>query len=344
MTNFIFDYADSLEYHENITSEITFTESAEFTFDEGCIDALRNNHRESYRHIAERYSKNERIFDIEPYTNDYIVLDHALVSANGVIINSDKRIFTNGGCICRRLDNAFVDKISKETNVVSITSLWSDGIWHFSLEAFVALKSIPKDILVNSKIHVSKITRFIIQICNLINIQESQLVTGNIYADKVYIPRMGKCGNPYFNQICWMKDLVTKSIQTTTRRYMILIKRNHRRVLLNYNEIEQFCTELCEKSELELYIHDDNNLPPITEQYRIFHQAKYVFAPHGAGGINLMSMQPDSWYIEFLSKEDINICFSRLAYFLNVNYKGLLMENSTVNLENMKIVVNDILK
>ena len=45
-------------------------------------------------------------------------------------------------------------------SVISISSMWAAGIWHFPYEAFVALKALPHDILYNTKIHVSKKTNF----------------------------------------------------------------------------------------------------------------------------------------------------------------------------------------
>lgn len=44
---------------------------------------------------------------------------------------------------------------------------------------------------------------------------------------------------------------------------VILIKRNFTRVLTNYDKILQMVTEYSEQSNLELYIHDDLNLPPL---------------------------------------------------------------------------------
>lgn len=124
-----------------------------------------------------------------------------MVNSNGVIVTPNNRVFVNGGCLCGNTNNSFLSKIIKEDLIITISSLWADGIWHFPYEAFVALKIIPQDILKKSKIHVSKITGYIIQWFELINIPRTQLITGNVYANVIYLPRMGKCGTPYFSQI-----------------------------------------------------------------------------------------------------------------------------------------------
>ena len=344
MSKFIFDHVDNLEYHTDSQKDMIFNPTRKFTFDDGCIKSLRQNHRDFYKNIAERYIKNEQLFTTESYNNDYIVLNKALVNINGIIINSDKRIFINGGCVCGNTNNAFVGKISKEDSVISIAALWAGEIWHFPFEALVALKSIPKKILDNSKIHVSNIKPYVVNWFNLINIPSSQLITGSVYAKKMYIPRMGKCGNPYFSQIRWLQDIVHTPLEKCDYKYVILIKRTNRRPLRNYSELEVLLQNFCRSSDLELYIHDDSQLPSLTEQHQIFNRAKFVFAPHGAAGIHIIAMKPDSWYIEFLSKEDVNICYSRLAYFSDVNYIGLSMENLTIDMKKITETLDKIVR
>lgn len=341
MRTFIFDSTNMIKYNkENDEYDTTiFNNTSEFSLDNDCLKSLKNNHRESYKTIADRYMKCENIFDIEKYNNDYIILEKSFVNTNGVIVTNDKKIYVNGGCLCGNINYLFKKDTIKVDNVISITSLWSDGIWHFPFEAFVSLMTIPKDILIKSKIHVSRISNYVVQWLSLLNISKSQLITGDIYADTLYLPRMGKCGNPYYRQIKWLRNIVNKNIVDRPKEYVILIKRNDRRKLRNYNDLEILLKNFCDKNNLNLYIHDDRNLPSLIEQQRIFSRAKAVFAPHGAGGINIIAMKENSWYIEFLSVEDINICYSRLCYLCNVNYKGLSMMNSTIDLKKIILIL-----
>lgn len=344
MTSFIFDHIDNLNYQSNSSlDENIFEKFSRFILDKESIISLKNNHRESYKLIANNYNTKKNIFEIEPYKNDYIILNKSLVNNKGVILTSNRKIFINGGCKCGDTNHSFVGKIQKLDKVITISALWTEGIWHFPFEAFVALKSIPEGILNKTKIHVSSVTSYIIQWFNLINIKESQLITGNVYAETLYVPRMGKCGNPYFGQISWLKNIVNKTIENKPFQYIILIKRNRRRPLRNYYQLEELLKKICQKIDLELYIHDDNNLPKLTEQHQIFNKAKLVFAPHGAGGINIISMKKNAWYIEFLSKEGINICYSRLAYLCDINYKGISMENLTIDLNKIENTLKDLI-
>ena len=341
MKQFIFDNDNKLYYNNDENNNSTnFVNNKFFSFDNECLIALQNNNRDSYKKIAKNYIEHKQFFDIQPYNNDYIILNNSFVNTNGVILTENNKLFVNGGCLCGNINYLFKQNTKKINNVITITSLWSDGIWHFPFEAFVALMSIPKDILNKSKIHVSKISNYIIQWFNLLNIPQSQLITGDIYAETLYIPRMGKCGNPYYSQINWLKNIVNNNILDSPSKYVILIKRNNRRKLQNYNNLLTLLNNYCKTYNLNLYIHDDNNLPSLLEQQQIFSKAKIVFAPHGAGGINIIAMKEHSWYIEFLSVEDINLCYSRLAYLCNINYKGISMKNLTVDLNKIiKILI-----
>lgn len=338
MENFIFNKIDKerIKKNNNIIDN-SFNFESTFFIDTGCIQALKNNLRESYKTIGDNYLNNKEIFSIEKYENDYIELNNSFVNADGLIkteLNMNNT-YINGGCLCGKINYIFNhDNVKKYDTVISITSMWSSGIWHFPYEAFVALMSVPKDILQNCKIHVSKITNYIIQWFELLNISQTSLITGDIYANTLYIPRMGKCGNPYYSQIKWLKSVVNSNLLKMEKpnEYIILIKRNNRRRLRNYNDLERLLKNFCKKTKYDLYIHDDNHLPSLLEQQKIFNNSKVVFAPHGAGGINMISMKKTSLYVEFLSVQNINLCYSRLAYLCGINYIGISMSNSKVDL------------
>ena len=344
MSKFIFDNAHKYQHHINTNNDTSFNRHSQFTFDNGCLSSLMSNKRESYKQICERYKLNKPIFHIDNYDNDYIKLTNAFVNINGVIVAHDKERYMNGGCLCGNTNVNLFHRINRFDNVISISSMWANGIWHFPYEAFVALMSIPKDILDNSLIHVSGISNYILQWFDLINIPSNRIITGNVIAKNLYLPRMGKCGNPYYSQINWLKNVVNKHLPNDHNdfEYVVLIKRNNRRVLRNFAEFESVVRNFAQMSGLKLYIHDDNNLPTLKQQHAIFHNARFVFTPHGAGGVNLVAMRQNSWYIELLSNEDINVCYSRLAYFCNINYKGISFQNGSVDIHKIKNILNDL--
>ena len=344
---FIFDEENN--FHKTISNEVdnefkNFKHTAEFFLDNGIIQTLKTNRREHYRLFAENYNTSKKLFEIEKYNNDYITLNNSYVSSEGIIQTSKKELYVNGGCKCETPRFSFEEDNSLQfDSVISISALWCEGIWHFPYESFVSLMAIPKDILTTSKIHITKKTNYVSKWLEYLNIPSSQVITGNVYANTLYLPRMGKCGQPYYSQIKWLKNIINENNsllkQDNSKEYIILVKRNYKRCLKNYDSLELLLDTFCKKNNFEFYIHDDSNLPSLQEQQKIFSNAKIVFAPHGAAGINIITMKETSLYVEFLSVENVNLCYSRLSYLNNVNYKGISMYNSTVDLEKINQIL-----
>lgn len=214
------------------------------------------------------------------------------------------------------------------------------------MECLSSLMSINKKILYDKKIYiqVTQKTKYIVDWLKIINIESDRIIDGLCHGKEVYIPKLCKCGNPRYNEILWLKNNVNKIINNIIdnnekNNLLILIKRNNSRQLSNFTELLELVKNICNNNNLELYIHDDNNLPCLNNQFSIFNRAKYVFAPHGAGGIHLLSLNKDATFIEFLDIENINLCYTRLAYFLNVNYIAIPYKNKLINQEK----INEIL-
>ena len=201
--------------------------------------------------------------------------------------------------------------------------------------------ALPNNLILNSRIHVTKIDNYSLYWLSILGIKKEQIITGDIFAKKLIIPRQGRCGNPYLEQIYWIRNIVMCTIPKIIpeKEYLILIKRNDNRKIENNNELISFLENISSKLDLKLYLHDDTNLPDINIQHQLFYRAKYVFGPHGGGGVNIISMRHNSWFIEFLNASDINLCYSRLSYYLNINYLALTTENNTINIDYLKEIL-----
>lgn len=362
MSRFIFDNVSKFDTYVNPEPvDIEFTKTQPFTLDDNSILTLSKKSSEHYKYLAKAYLESQDVsitkvtqesslFPIEEYHNDYGTINSAIVSPYGHILipisQSQAEVFFNGGCICKQ-GIQFRGVNHSCTSVITIASIWAEGIWHFPFEAFAALKSIPDSILYNSKIHISgggiNGSDYIQQWLNLIGINPSQIVTGMVYAKKLYVPRMGKCGNPYYSQMMWVKSVIYRNITLYDEPvHCIIVKRTKRRPIVNYDELYTFVKEYSEANDLILYEHNDSSLPPLKTQQQVFHRAKIVFAPHGAGGIHLAAMKSGSAngngsrYIEFLNEEDINLCYARLAYLYDIHYTGITIKNGTVPIEKLR--------
>ena len=98
--------------------------------------------------MAHSYIENKPNNHIKPYKNDYIILYDSFVNQNGVILTSDNERYVNGGCLCPSINHTFDKNVQHVDSAITITSLWSDSIWHFPFEAFVSLCD-SKDIYIN---------------------------------------------------------------------------------------------------------------------------------------------------------------------------------------------------
>jgi len=326
MSRFIFDNIEIFdEYFENKTPHDQFIKKNKFILD---------------------WDPNFTGYEIREYKHDYGILHNVFVNNDGVVITHDNKIMVNGACLCKKSNINNNGLHIYNENVITITGMWSYGIWHFPFESLTALSVIPEKILYNSKIHVGVINNYIIQWCDMLGIKKEQLITGNIRCNKVYFPRMGMCGNPYYSQILWIKELIQSNQREISEdehdSLVILIKRNHTRTIINYSELENEIIKFSHKNEYNFYIHDDSCLPSLKEQQQIFSKAKYVFAPHGAGGIHLPALKNDCSYIEFLNEDNRNICYARLAYFLDISYYGITISNNKIDIERLNKLFNEI--
>ena len=216
MSYFVFDNINLFKEYFRVYDNLEYTvKKIKFILDTDSLLLLKYNKKELYRSIYNNYIKNKSIFTKdENYLNDFGVFKNCLVNSNGIIIFKNNKFLINGGCLWKNSEIRFnnTNNIPKYNDVISIACKWGAEIWHFPYEAFVALKMIPNDILKICKIHVTKKTKYIIEWLKFININESQIIEGNVLAENLYIARMGKCGSPYYSQILWIKDIICKNL------------------------------------------------------------------------------------------------------------------------------------
>ena len=310
-----------------------------------CVDILSKNFRDTYKELSTKINKDGFYFEHKNCENRIYSFSNTAITNIGIII-TDKKYYFNGGCYKEYNINTiklfqyrnFLKKNSKiYDNVISIAELWGDKIWHFPLEAIVALKNIPN--LKNTYLHITKKTEFCLNWIEFLKIpiEKDKIIDGDIFAKNLIIPEMGNCGEPNYDLTLWLQNRIYRCIpQSFDHNYMILIKRNFKRIVKNNDELTSICKKFSEKLKLKLYIHDDFLLPPLINQMSIFHKAKIIIAPHGAGSVNLLACKPNSIFLEFLpiSQELINTCYIKLANYLNIHYYGIPYQtNNNVEIE-----------
>ena len=103
---------------------------------------------------------------------------------------------------------------------------------------------------------------------------------------------------------------------------MILV--GPRRFFVNYNDIYSHLRDLAEKTNRELYIFDDQNLPNFNETMILFYHADVIMAPHGAGLSNIMFSQPGATVIEVHCRgKKTSLCFRHMSLHLGMRYVAM---------------------
>lgn len=315
-----------------------------------CLNLLKENYRESYKKMGKEMHENY-IYDKVYCPNKVITFENALVMRTGIII-AENQIYIHGGCSHSNHNKAFStlkdalnykNHMFKNTivypKVISIACFWGEGAWHFPMEALVGLKLIKdySDVF----IHINKKSDLTINWIKQLglNIDENRIIDGHICAKTLIIPQLGKCGNPYYDQLIWLRKKIIDNLSNISNQYyqknqkdqkdhnpqnlLILIKRNYKRTVQNYKEMEDICKAYSKKHKLIFWCHDDFMLPSLSQQFNIFNKAKIVIAPEGAGNVNLLVCHPKTILIELSNRKNINVVYHRMVNLLGMHYLSI---------------------
>ncbi|CAH1800885.1 unnamed protein product [Owenia fusiformis] len=166
---------------------------------------------------------------------------------------------------------------------------------------------------------------------------------GPILAARVYFPEGTPCGMykyPVSGVYQMSKELnkyISPSIPIPPKNYIILIKRTKHRILVQHDEIASFLNDIAKQNDMELFIYADDNLPSFSDTRKLFHQARLVVAPHGAGLANTLFSTPGLFVIEIVCNHPhLNLCYRELAISLGHHYHGVSSQfgcESTLNVD-----------
>jgi hypothetical protein len=277
---------------------------------------------------------NDRISSVQP-----MILNNVTILENGDIVTSENIMYrTTLHENDKNTDNLVLNNLHYN-DVICLSGKWSGEIFHFPFEFLCKLRTIDH----NSKyIHIKKniYTEHWLKLCE---IDKKYIISGNIYAINAYVPHFPPCGDPDVSDILWLKSIVDKKLTTNSYTRLILVKRNKSRCLKNYDELEKYIMIYAIKMNLDLLIHDDNHLPDLQTQLQYFFEAKIIITPHGGSEINLLACNKNTHVIELMDIEYTNLCFTRIAYFLDLNYYALDTHNFEVNMSEFDSLLSKII-
>lgn len=131
-------------------------------------------------------------------------------------------------------------------------------------------------------------------------------------------------------ELNWMASIIRKKFNSNRCTYskLLLIKRNNKRCLSNWDEVFLICKKYCTEVGLELDIFDDSkDLGSVKEQLKRFYTANIVIGSHGAGFANIIGCREKTYFCEFVGSGDLK-CYRYIAKKLDLNYTFMSVNES----------------
>ena len=213
--------------------------------------------------------------------------------------------------------------------VFSLSQYWGDGFYHKNLEDFPKLAPYLDFLVKNPdiKIHVFERGTYTKFAMETLGIDPSRLISGDIRAHVIYLPRGTSCGFTHIQEAQLLSHKLREATPVTSNRTrnLVLIRRTGHRSFTKHAEIDAKMKAVARDFGLQYYLFKDNPSPPPEEAMREFNRAAIVVGPHGAGLSNLLFSTPGTMVVEGLcNPPHINMCYTRAIYILGLRYHGLI--------------------
>lgn len=166
---------------------------------------------------------------------------------------------------------------------------------------------------------------------------QPQAASQTIY-ERLVVPTMFPLGGYSAEQLGYVSRRIKSALNVTsaapTRR--LLISRADAKT-------RQICNEAALYAELQQYGFERHVLSgmPVREQLQLFAESELVIAPHGAGCVNLVFMQPGTTLIELVPTTYKHPIYWMLAKLNRLRYVRLITE--TVHGNHMNANIHDVL-
>eukprot|EP01038_Epipyxis_sp_PR26KG_P016171 gene16171-21989_t len=260
--------------------------------------------------------------------------DNVYSTQYGLVVDAAtcKNIILNGGCAVKHGKIFNLQHTPHYTTYDFVINIGSpaSGTWHFPMEAVVALAYVDKKIIDKAIIHIPDSKSYNIAWLELLGIPSNRIISHPVvFAKRLLMPEMGRCGQPYPSQIHWLEKTL-KPINNNIKNQknsIILIKRSGTRKVSNFHEVENNVHIFANKYNLDFILHNDRHLPSIADQIKIFSNAIIVVAPHGAGQLFINFSPKNACIIEFNGVSCME-CYSRIAYHRELNYMSYPFEGN----------------
>lgn len=290
-----------------------------------------------------RLEERKELFIPETFTT---ILDNGRVWGNeGFVINEQNILF---GEVSRHFGEVHIEKLVifrthkligptyKDCRVAVIGTSGSGAYYHWMMDI------VPRVDLLIKNGHFDTIDYFVLGYNNLgfqkellkkLNIEETKVIPSNdvfnfhIQARELVVPSfISPNDSPSLEACLFLRKLFQFDRSNDKPHRKIYIQRNTGRKILNEQELIDFLNT----KSFEI-VHPENL--SVAQQARIFSEAEFVIAPHGAGLTNIVFCQSGTKIIDIFSPDWVNPCYWRLSSHMNLKYSYILGQGKEI-LEN----------
>jgi capsular polysaccharide biosynthesis protein len=263
-----------------------------------------------------------------------------------VLIDKQKRLSLEGayGAHCARLDPAWriirwPPAAHLDGNWTSIVHQWTNGFHHWFMDALSHLVMLP-ELPVDTRVIVpAQLTSYQQDTLRWLGLENRIRPTGerHLLVEHYYFcsaTAMTGCYNPQAVELLRRSFLSHADREYDPPRRFYLRRVGAARPILNETELLAYFQQngwgIVDTAQLTM-----------ARQIRLFSQAEFICAPHGAGLTNLLWCQPGCKVLELCTSPSLNGVYEGLAECVGAPYRYLVFpgdyaDRSRVNLEMVK--------
>ena len=211
-------------------------------------------------------------------------------------------------------------------SAITIANNLGDETFHFPIDILSSLAHVNQSLLLDDSVylHVKAKTDYVMDWLSIAGISSDRVTSGDIRAKRLFVPEANLEGVSRA-QLSWLQNKVWSAIgfPELSKRNLLIIQKRHERGISNHDEQVRLSKEHATVNGLEVYIHDDENLPPVKEQLELFSRVAMLVAPHGAGELFMIASLPGACVIEMFPAYYHDLSLAQLMTSIGHHYTGL---------------------
>jgi len=229
---------------------------------------------------------------------------------------------------------------------ITIASKMTGEHYHGPADVISSLLHVDQSLLQNDTVYLhvgsDQNQDYIKEWLTIVGIASDRLVYGDFRARLLYIPEF-HMHKPSRAQLAWLQHSVWNAIgfPNLRKRNLLIVSKRQSRGIGNHNTSVMPLAEGYAKAHgLEVWVHDDENLPSVREQLDFFSRAVMVLAPHGAGEVFGIASLPGTCWIEMFPTFWTCETLARMIEMLGHHYTGIQLQD--VNASNISVPNADV--